>query len=446
LAGKEKRWMKSKRLVSIIFAAASLGVLVPHPSEANTGMQNIAYGAKSAGRGGTSIAVGDDTTVMNTNPAAVSKIEGGRLDINLEMMFPLFSFENPDNDTRGKHPIYLIPSAGIAYHQDASKWSFGIGMFNEGGTGTDYGLLRVNNDVLGPGIGTTYIEYFSQFSYMKVTPTIAYNLTDKISIALSPHLGYSMMRMKMPFFEPSLNRFWAADMDGDAASLSGKIGILYHLKNQYGFGIVYTAPTDMNLKGDVTMTAPTGDISGMPQQSVMKGDLEMNMGWPQSVKAGTFVRLKSLGGMLVAFDVEWLNWSHYYREIPVKMTRISMNGMPVADREFKMKTDWRDQWVFKLGMEYPATDHLNLRMGYIYGKNPVPPEGALATMNPFVEHHLTGGLGYGLSTHFELNLAAVYGLSEDVKVGDTHNISPDMRNSKTGMEFLSTSMMLSYKW
>ena len=416
------------------------------PLMANTGMENIAYGAKSAGMGGTSIAVGDDTTVMNTNPAAISRIEGGRIDMNLEMMFPMFSFENPVNDTRGKHPIYLIPSAGIAYRQEGSKWSFGIGMFNEGGTGTDYGLLRVNNDVLGPGIGTTYIEYFSQFSYMKATPTIAYNITDKVSIALSPHIGYSTMRMKMPFFEPSLNRFWASDMDGDATSLSGKIGLLYNFKDKYGFGIVYTAPTDINLKGDVTMTAPTGDIPGMPQQSVMKGDLKMKIGWPQSVKAGTFFKVKPLGGMLVAFDVEWLNWSDYYKEIPVKMTHVSMNGIPVADKEFKMKTDWRDQWVFKLGMEYPATDRLNLRMGYIYGKNPVPSKGALATMNPFVEHHITGGLGYRLSDHFDLNMAVVYGLQNDVKVGNTHDISPDMTNSKTGMEFLSTSLMLSYKW
>ena len=149
---------------------------------------------------------------------------------------------------------------------------------------------------------------------------------------------------------------------------------------------------------------------------------------------------------MLAFDVEWLNWSAYYEKIPVKMTRMTLNGTPVSDRAFEMQTDWKDQWVFKIGVEYPATERLLLRGGYAYGKNPVPPEGALAVMNPFVEHHITGGLGYRISNHFELNASLVYGVKNEVKVGQEHNISPDMVNSTTGMEFISMSMMLSYKW
>ncbi|MCA1785927.1 MAG: hypothetical protein LC657_08100, partial [Desulfobacteraceae bacterium] len=89
---------------------------------------------------------------------------------------------------------------------------------------------------------------------------------------------------------------------------------------------------------------------------------------------------------------------------------------------------------------------LRLRTGYVYGKNPVPPEGALAVMNPFVEHHITGGLGYSIGNHFEFNTSVVYGVQNDVNVRVKHNISPDMKNSTTGMEFVSMSMMLSYKW
>ncbi|MDZ7696201.1 MAG: outer membrane protein transport protein [Deltaproteobacteria bacterium] len=433
--------MRAAGLISLVAI-----LLYPAAVCANAGMENIAYSAKSAGMGGTSIAVGDDTSVMNTNPAAISKIDGRRIDMNIETMFPMFSFENPVNDTDGNHPIYLIPSAGLVWHDPESRWSFGMGMYNEGGTGTDYGLLRVNNDVMGSGIGITDIEYYSQFGYMKVTPTVAYTLTDTLSVALSPNVGYSTMRIKMPFYEPSMNRFWAADMDGDDISLSARVGLLYKPSDDLGFGIAYATPADIDIKGDVTMTAPTGDIPGMPQQSLMKGDLEMNIGWPQSIKAGVFRRMKGLGGLLLAFDVEWLNWSAYYDKIPVKMTRVTLNGSPTSDRTFEMRTDWNDQWVFKLGVEYPVTERLSLRTGYVYGKNPVPPQGALAVMNPFVEHHITGGLGYSIGNHFEFNASVVYGIQNDVEVGDSHNISPDMVNSTTGMEFVSMSMMLSYKW
>jgi len=428
-------------LLPLVFMAVG-----PTPAEGNAGMENIAYGARSAGMGGTSIAVGDDTSVMNTNPAAISRIDGRRVDLNVEMMFPMFSFENSLNNTEGNHPIYVIPSAGFASHKRDSKWSFGVGMFNEGGTGTDYGILRVNNDVTGPGVGITGIEYYSQFGYMKVTPTVAYNITDDISIAASPNVGYSTMRMKMPFFEPGMNRFWAADMDGDDISLSAKLGLLYKPSDNFGFGIAYSTPADIDIKGDVSMIAPTGDIPGMPQQSIMNGDLEMNIGWPQSVKAGVFTKIPSMGGVLLAFDVEWLDWSHYYTKIPVKMIGLTMNGEAVPDRAFEMKTQWKDQWVFKIGMEYPVTERLRLRAGYAYGRNPVPPEGALAVMNPFVEHHITGGMGYEIGHGFDINFSLVYGFNNEVKVGSRHDISPDMLNSETGMEFVSVSMMLSYRW
>lgn len=156
--------------------------------------------------------------------------------------------------------------------------------------------------------------------------------------------------------------------------------------------------------------------------------------------------MKGLGGLLLAFDVEWLNWSAYYDKISVKMTHVSMNGFPAPDRAFEMRTNWNDQWVFKLGVEYPVTERFRLRTGYVYGKNPVPPEGALAVMNPFVEHHITGGLGYSIGNHFEFNASVVYGIQNDVNVGGGHNISPDMVNGTAGMEFVSMSMMLSYNW
>ncbi|MFA4916551.1 MAG: outer membrane protein transport protein [Syntrophales bacterium] len=434
-------------------------------------MENIAYGAKSAGMAGTSIAVGDDTTVMNTNPAAISKIDGRRVDMNLEMMFPFFPFQNKDatgsstlNDTDGKHPIYLIPSAGFAYHKKDSPWYFGIGMFNEGGTGSDYGTLRVDNrflEMLPAGtLDFSNTEYFSQFGYMKVAPTVAYKITDTITIGVSPQVGYSMMQMKMPFFmdqagggpmgnQPNglLDTLFNADMDGQAWSISGKVGILYNFQNMYGFGLAYTTPADINLKGDATMIAPIAQMGGMiPVQTRMTGDFDMKIGWPQSVKAGMFMRMKQLGGMLVAVDVEWLNWSEYYDEIPVKLTSVTMNGTAQPDQEFTMKTNWKDQWVFKIGMEYPATEHFKLRMGYAYGKNPVPPEGLLIIMNPSVEHHITGGLGYEVGSNFEFNMAMIYGFNKDIQVENSHNISPDMLNSKASMGFFSTTMMVSYKW
>jgi hypothetical protein len=51
-----------------------------------------------------------------------------------------------------------------------------------------------------------------------------------------------------------------------------------------------------------------------------------------------------------------------------------------------------------------------------------------------------------LSRRVELNGSVVYGLNKTLSVGRYHPFAPDMMNSRTGMEFVSLSLMLSYKW
>jgi hypothetical protein len=67
-------------------------------------------------------------------------------------------------------------------------------------------------------------------------------------------------------------------------------------------------------------------------------------------------------------------------------------------------------------------------------------------MNPFVEDHLTVGLGYSGLKNFELNAALVIGLKNTVHVGASHPFAPDMQQSTTGMQYVSTLMQISYKW
>jgi long-chain fatty acid transport protein len=299
----------------------------------------------------------------------------------------------------------------------------------------------------------SHVEYFSNLGYMKLTPTVSYNVIDRLAIGLSPHVGYSTMRMKMPFFMDQTRNdisdtLFAADMDGKAFSVGAKIGMFYKVSENFGVGLAYSTPVDIRLKGDATMVAPVAQMGGMiPALSIMKGDLKMDIGWPQSVKIGMFWKMDFFKRMLLAFDIEWFDWSHYFGSIPVKLKNITMNGIPQPNRTFNMDLKWKDQWVMKLGFEYPATDSVRLRMGYVYGKNPISsPASVLAVMNPFVEHHITGGAGYQISRNIDCNMALIYGLNKKERVGSNHSMSPDMMHSTTGMEFLSLALMLSYRW
>lgn len=248
----------------------------------------------------------------------------------------------------------------------------GVGMFNEGGTHTDYGMLDVDNALVGGG-GITAIEHFSQFGDMIVAPTPWYQLTRELSQGVSTQIGYGMLRMKMPFANPMLQRFGAADMDGTDTHLRLELGLAYDAGGRYGFGLAWTSKGDIDARGDVTITTPTGDLPGMPAQSIVRGQSEMNVGWPSSFKLGAFYDSGSWGR--VTAEVQRVQWSEYYRSIPVSFTGVSFNGMAMPDRSFTMDIGMEDQTAWRIGYELPLGAAMTLRTGWAHGKNSVPPQG-----------------------------------------------------------------------
>lgn len=423
-------------------AMAAALLAAPLASHANVGMENLAASAKSMGRAGTAIAIGDDTSVMNTNPALLSHTADARADMSLEMMFPEFGYRNALNDTGGKNPIYVIPSAGYA-RRISDRMVLGIAMFNEGGTGTDYGMLNVDNALLG-GSGTMAAEHFSQFGYMIVSPTVSYQVTKELSVGVSPQIGYGMLRMKMPFANPMLARFGAADMDGTDANFRLKLGLAYNAAGRYGFGLAWTSKADIKAEGDVTITTPTGDIPGMPAQSITRGRLLMEIGWPSSLKLGAFYDAGALGR--ITAEVQRVRWSEYFRSIPVTFSGITFNGMAMPDQAFTMDIGMQDQTAWRIGYEFPLSPAMTLRTGWAHGKNTIPAQGIIPIFNPIVEDHVSFGLGVHGGRDLEFNLGVVRGLDNTVTAAPMHAISPDAANSQTDMAFWSMALQLSYRW
>ncbi len=423
-------------------SAAALGLALltaATAASANIGMENVGFSAKSMGRAGTNIAVGDDASVMNTNPALLANIRAARADANVEMMFPEFGYRNTANDSDGKSPIYVMPSLGYARRIN-ERLVLGIAMFNEGGTGTDYGVLNVDNTLFGAGKSPASpnidgVEHFSEFGYMIVTPTVAYQIADGLHLGLSPQIGYGMLRMKMPMpmdlsgigvgpFE-----FGAVDMDGSDVNFRAKLG-LYYDGGRYGLGLAYTTEAALDAEGDVTVTSPS--------MGIMRGKGLMKIGWPASLKAGVYYDAGSLGR--ITAEVQRVEWSKYFSAVPVTWT--FPGGM---QQSFTMDVGMKDQTAWRLGYEYPLNAAVTLRAGWTHGKNPIPSTGIIAIFNPIVEDHLTFGLGYQGGKSFEFNMAVVRGLNNTLTGASSHPF-PDAANSQTDMAFWSMVMQLSYKW
>jgi long-subunit fatty acid transport protein len=435
------------------------------PAWANIGMENIAAGVIAEGHGGTAIAVGDDTSVMNTNPALLSNIENNRMDANMTMMFPEYSYKSATDETSGMKPIFVIPTMGLAWKQ-TDRMHLGVAFFNEGGSGTDYGPIYVNNTnsaTYAGGNPPVLAEYYSMFGYMVVTPSLAYKATDNLSLGISAQPGYAMARMKMPFNMALLSggnfgSIWQADMNMHDYNYRTKIGAVYTINPAMGVGFSYTTKTDINLRGTARMMAP-GGTPATPRAD-MSGTAAADMGWPSSYKIGAYMDMRGMGMQRMSLDIERINWSEYYGSVPFKMTDLIYNGtaMVGAKMAMAMNLGWTDQTAYKLGFEQPFGDMVTMRMGWVHGRSMVPNGGILAIMNPIVEDHYTMGMGIYPNKSFEINMAMTYGVGHK-QTNDSSNtimgsfnggtavaVSSDMNGTTIGMKFYTMSMGIGYKW
>ena len=266
---------------------------------AQNGTRMLGFDARSMGRAGTSIGVFDSYELMMTNPAGLSFLDNSSINANISLMAPTVHFQNTINDATGKKSLFPMPAIGFikkSANKDC-KWTWGVGLFTQGGMGADYtlnnALYRDQTYALNSANNTYYPvkgayepqNYKSQFAVMQFGPSIAYKFNDKFSVGVSVYGVYSSMQFKMPFgmnpsimkgtpngmtgmtfgqlfsMSPSLGGFGyneviaSADMSGlSVISWGGKIGFAFKPNNKWSFGINYTLPTQLNFKkGKATM-------------------------------------------------------------------------------------------------------------------------------------------------------------------------------------------------
>lgn len=313
---------------------------------ATNGMNMIGYGARSSAMGGISLGLLDDINSLNNNPAAISFIDYKGLELSTGLLIPAVNFKNDLNDIDGESKIFPLPSLGYV-HGTPCKVTFGMGFYTQGGMGATYEGVKHNifkNYDMDPTTQDdayiTDLEYHSSIAYMKLMPTVAYQVTPKLSLGLAPSLGYAMLEMKMPYtLAPSDMKGVAnpvtgmtfgdmfgapnsagglgydeitayADMGEDAATalgFGGKFGAAYKVNSALSFGFAYTAQSTITFEGEASMdmTAQFGDayermVGGALQQGAP--DVTTAQGMVNAQLVGMGIDMQK--GMIADYDSE----------------------------------------------------------------------------------------------------------------------------------------------
>ncbi len=342
--------MKKRFLLTMLTLAFITALSIP--ALATNGMNMIGYGARMSAMGGASFGMRGDSNLMNTNPAAITSITGRRIDAGIGLLMPSVNFKNSLNDKDADSAIFPLPSIGFVSNNEDSPWAWGVGLYAQGGMGATYKDMKhpmfraydatplTVNDYVGQ-------EYHSNIAYMKLAPTVAYEISPDLSVGAALNIGYAMMEMKMPYSLPALamqgqipgmggmtyGQMFGASMDqgglgydevtayadmGDAVTATGygfKLGVQYRLLEKLTIGASYSNKATLDFEGEVSMdmSSQFGDAyDRMVMGALMQGaanpqnptEAELN-----AAHQGVGVQLQNMGidmskGMAAMYDVD----------------------------------------------------------------------------------------------------------------------------------------------
>ncbi len=357
---------------------AALLLVWPGAALATNGMNMIGTGAVASGMGGADAAVPAGCTAIAGNPAQLATTCNRVVSAGTAILIPSLDVTMPGANAVGNETqVFPLPFVGYAQRIGVTPWSIGLGIFAQGGMGVDFRGVPA-----GPGAKDSL---YSQVAFMRLSPTVAYNVNEKLTLGASLFAGYATVNYE--FFPNQPNGQSVTGLR--SYTLAGRLGFNYQINDQWAIGGTYTTASALDFDhGEMK-------VNFGPQMGVVTyRDASMeDFTWPQQVEFG--VSFRPAPKWLLAFDISWINWSDAIETVKVKGKNPDTALPPQYQTiEVPFIMSWDDQWVFALGVQYEINQNWTVRAGYNYGKSPVPDD----TLNPLfpaiVEHHLTAGFTF----------------------------------------------------
>jgi len=430
-------------------ASATLAALASFagPAGATNGMDMEGYGPISTGMGGASQAIDHGTAALAQNPATLGLMASpARLDLALGVLGPKVASSMPGMPTaESGGTSYVMPAVG--YVRRSGAFTYGIGMFAQGGMGTEYDA----NSFLALGSGQ---PVRSELGVGRVIVPLVWQATPDLSIGATLDFVWAGLDLRMATTGAQLAGLvtaasgnlagalgplaaapWARidfsdsnDFTGQAHSTgwAGKIGAAWKAAPGLTFGASYQGKTAL---GDMK-TGSTGASLSAPGGFADSGEITViDFQWPAMSAIGA--GWQATPTLLLAADVKRIGWSSVMKDFKMRYDSAGIGGSV----SFALPQNWKDQTVTNLGLAFAATPELTLRAGLNLADNPIPD----AYVNPLfpatVKDHYTFGLGYAFTPMHEFNASLTY--APEVSVTNGQGVT--VTHKQTNLQLMYTA-------
>ena len=202
---------------------------------------------------------------------------------------------------------------------------------------------------------------------------------------------------------------------------SYNLGLLWEPTDDFGLGLVYQSESKMQLKGKFHITNGQGaqdltnalntSVTGQILSAILgfpsyvppteSGLATIDLNYPQHFQAG--IKYKILPDVQVNVDVGWTDWDEW-ESLDIQFDR-SLSVLQVAKllsnnitpNSISLPIGFQSSWNWGVGVQYDATDRLQLRLGYEPRTSAIPDD----KRNPMVPINNAQLFGMGLTYKFD---------------------------------------------
>ncbi len=329
-----------------------------------------------AGRG----AWAPDASAAIHNPASMTRLEDHGFATGLSIAFGKVRFDpdasSPSGTGSGGNQLDPGLLGSLSYvHRVSDRIRFGLSVFSMAGSALD------------PSNGWAGRRELTEISLLTISiaPTVAIRLTDWLSIGGGPVANYGVLDWDIGVEFPSgSGNQRNLRLDGlDDWQPSGRLGLLWHPREDFSLSVFYNSKTDFELSGDVD-----GPLGLVPQ-------LDTDLPLAQFVEVGAYWQATERIALLATFG--WEDWSE------ANELEVTLPG-----RTITAATGFRDTYKVAVGATYLVSEGWLLQTGLAYDTSGLSNRDRTTALPIDEQIRFAVGAQHELSDSLTLGLSFVY--------------------------------------
>ncbi|MGD9019777.1 MAG: outer membrane protein transport protein [Desulfuromonadales bacterium] len=331
----------------------------------------------------------NDATAVFFSPAGITRLDQSEMVVQAAFMFKESKFEVDEatysgGDSDNDQQIAVIP--GVFYARPLNeRWHLGLSVNVPSGFGNNYGDRWSGR----------YHTQESTLAFVAATGVLAYELTEKLSLAAGPYAMYtdSTVTARVNNLLPGYGD-GKVELEEDGADLGFVLGAMYQFTDTTRVGLTYRS----ELKPDLEGTPTFKNLDPLLRETLAAADLlgtevDVDFTIPAMASVGFYTEVTDEWS--VTGDLVWLDMSEF-----------GITHLRVEEDSVSVNSKFRDMWATSASIKYRYAEDRAISIGGLYASSAVTDDNRDVGLP--LDRTIGGGVGWelpirGYPCHINLN-------------------------------------------